>query len=132
MEITRKALREFREEFNDAVSSLQEKHEIAIEAGSMSYNEDGFRFKVEVINGNAEDAERNKFIATSKKYKWKYPLISPQVYGLEVELEDLGDCRLVGIKPRSTKYPMILKQVSTGKKYKYSYNALAKHFKGMF
>ena len=45
-------------------------------------------------------------------------------YGFTFERNQLGKCKLVKIKPRSPKQPMIIEQLSSGKRYKVSYELI--------
>jgi len=43
------------------------------------------------------------------------------------DVKDIGECRIVGFKPRSTKYPWIILRPD-GKKYKWTDDSVQRHF----
>ena len=125
MEITRNNLRAFREDFNNTLKSLQEDYEVTIDMGNITYGGLGFHFKVDVTSGNRQEAERNKFIEALKRNSWKYPAFDEDSYGKVVKLGYNKDTyRIVGIKPRSRKYPIVVLRESDEKRYKYTYEAV--------
>ena len=129
MDISNDSLQEFRRDFDTVAKALQEKYDVSISAKRITYEKSGFRFKVEVTNARPEDAERVKFETNIRKYGWKFPEIDESSYNMEVWFPDCDDCNLIGISPRSKKYPILVRTQSTGKVYKYTYNAFTKWMK---
>ena len=130
MNITRETLRDFRKDFKNTVGSLEKENEIAIEMQNITYEADGseFRFKVIVTNtSNLKDAKKLRFEKALRKYGWKYDELTPDHFEMEYCSYRLGECKLVGIAPRSPKRPMLIEQVATGKIYKTSYDTIERH-----
>ena len=127
MNTDKATFQEFREDFRLAMKSLEEKYNISskkvgtirIASGGM-----GFRFKVEFINSSVENQEIMEYVMNAKKHRHKFPELSPESYNKEVWLPSLDECNVVGIRPSARKYPVIVKQKSTGKKYGYSYEGI--------
>ena len=125
MEITKSNLKIFRQDFKNTVESLQKEYEVTIDMKNITYGTTDFHFKVEVTNGDRAEAERNKFITTLKRNSWKYPALDVNSYGKVVKLGYNKDTyRIVGIKPRARKYPIVVLRQSDGKRYKYTYEAV--------
>ncbi|WP_026498966.1 hypothetical protein [Butyrivibrio sp. WCD2001] len=55
MEINKNTLTEFRRDFKEAVASLEEKYDVTISLGSISYSENDFTSKLTVNNGHDKD-----------------------------------------------------------------------------
>ena len=111
-------LEKFRSEFKDAVSELEKKHGISISLGRISYDSSRFSTKMEVIesqpdeDGNIVSGEQARFNANCK-----YLGLTPSHYGVEF-MHGSTKFKLIGIKPRNRKYPIIAKSVKTGTIYK--------------
>lgn len=130
MNITKETLRDFRKDFKNTVRALEKENEITIEMLNITYEFDGtgFRFKVIVTNAsNPEDAKKLQFEKVLREYGWKYDELTPDHFEMEVNSSRLGECKLVGIAPRSPKRPMLIEQASTGKIYKTSYDVIERH-----
>ena len=110
MEINQTTLKQFRQDFQDAVKSLEEKYGIVIQAKSITYSSNEFHFKVEVVNGESkedEDARRDTF----NQYCSSYGLTRDDF----MRIFDTGVAKyqIVGINPNRRKYPIIIKNVAT-------------------
>jgi hypothetical protein len=120
--INKTTLQEFRKAFNDAVNDMSARYDVSIQMGNIRYDDHGFSFKVDVVNSNdPEKAERIKFESALDRYGWKYDGLTKDHYGFTFEHLQLGMCKLVKIKPRSPKQPMIIEALSSGKRYKVNY-----------
>ena len=126
MKITTTTLRDFRISFGETVKSLEEKHGITIEIGNITYEADGsgFRFKAEVTNGTPDEAKKVQFERELNTYSYRFDALTPEMYGMKIDDPKLGECKLVAIKPRARKFPMVIEQVSTGRRYRTTYDAI--------
>ena len=123
MEINKKTLKQFRASFALAVRELEDEYKVSVKLGNISYGDISFTGKIEVIAGsNADEVLRNKFEDSLKTYGYRYP-------DLKIEHFDQGimyqgqRVKIVGIKPRSPKYPIVY-QTKDGKKWKTSYEEI--------
>ena len=104
------ALQRFRTDFDRAVCVLAAKYEVEIKMKAISYEEDRFHFKTEVVNADAESQELKDF----KQFA--------ESFGLKPE--DLGATfvfrhetfEILGLKPKSPKFNLLCKSMSTDKK----------------
>ena len=70
MEITRKSLDEFRKDFKEAMASLEEKYDVTVKLGSISFDENEFTSRMAVKNSrDPEKIARNDFDANVWKYE---------------------------------------------------------------
>ncbi len=70
MKITRESLTELRKDFMAAMAPLEEKYDITVKIGSITYNPDMFSSKMEVRNSrDPETIARNGFDANVWKYE---------------------------------------------------------------
>ena len=123
MEITKSNLRIFRQDFKNTVESLQKEYDVTIDMGNITYGDEEFHFKVDVTNGDRPEAERNKFIKVLKRNSWKYPALNNDSYGKDITINHEA-CKIVGIKPRASKYPIVAIKENNGKRYRYTYETI--------
>lgn len=116
MNINNTMLKSFRKDFAAAVKSLEEKYEIKIGQGSISYSESEFSLKItcSVTGEQAEVAEKKKFEDDCMFYGFK-----PEDYKSKVRI-DGKVFELIGFNNRSPKNNCRIVEVSTGKEYKCS------------
>ena len=111
--ISKEFLKEIREEVNQALESVAEKHSIEIHCGNCSYGDSEATYKLK-INVKNEDGK-----VMTKEYEdllWMADMKDFDIngiynlYGKKVSLE--------GYKTRATKYPLIVLDLDNGQKYK--------------
>jgi hypothetical protein len=79
MEMNNSTLNSFRRDFKKAVLSLQEKYDVTISLGRISYNDEMFSAKLTVVNGqDPEEVTRHKF--DTDVWKYDYPGLTPGMY----------------------------------------------------
>ena len=131
-QITSRFIDEFRKDFKEAVAELEKKHGISISIGRVSYNAKKFTTKMEVIDsqpdeyGNVVSGEQANFNANCGHVG-----LSPHHYGV-VFTYGKSEYKLVGIKPRNRKYPIIAENVVSGMRYKLTKDPLEDIILGKF
>lgn len=116
--------KQFRREFAEAVTELEQKHGLRIKLGNITYDDFGFKGKIDVTSvgkdavNDPEALEKIKFAQNCQAF----PNISPDDYGREFE-NSHGTYVVVGLSPKAHKYPIIAKDKSNGKKYKFPMKA---------
>jgi hypothetical protein len=108
MKTDKASFKQFRTDFAKAVAALETKHSIKLSLGNISYDDYGFRTKLEAVIGTADnqkDGELLSFKADYMRHCSSYGL-TPQQWLTEVELNG-RKYKIVGIAPRSRKYPII-------------------------
>ena len=115
MKINNTTLNGFREDFQEAVKSLEKKYGIVIKAKTITYGPDEFYFKVEVKNGSSqEDVFKKDFD------KWcEYYNLEKSDY-LRTFKADGKEYQIVGIDPDKRKRCIVIEALSDGKKYRCS------------
>ena len=117
--INKTTLQEFSKVFKDTVKDMSDRYDVSIQMGNIRYDDHGFSFKVDVVNSSdPKEAERIKFEAVISRHGWKYDGLTKDHYGFTFQHFQLGMCKLVKIKPRSPKRPMVIEALSSGKRYK--------------
>ncbi len=114
MKITRSLLKKLREEVNQALESVAEKHDIEIHCGNCSYgdNEATYKLKIntiDVLSGKVMTKEYEDLLWMADMKDFDINGIY-NLYGKKVSLE--------GYKTRATKYPLIVLDLDNGQKYK--------------
>ena len=115
--ITPQKIQEMRKDIDEALKAVAEKHNCTIHAGSANYTSESFNIKLEVVENSSDGST-----VTKEELDWK---ANASLFGLDVDL--LGktvkiqgkDYEIVGLKPRSRKYPVLGKDLSNGKTYKF-------------
>ena len=132
MNINKTTLNNFRASFNEAVKELEKEYEVSIKLGNIQYGDISFTSKIEVTSGgNAEEVAKNRYEDDLKTYGYRYPELKTEHFDDGI-LYQGQKVRIVGIKPRSPKYPIIY-QTEDGKRWKASYQAVQhqlKHYNG--
>lgn len=113
MEINNTNLDAFRDDFEKAMLSLQEKYDVTISLGRITYGDERFSAKITVVNGrDPEIVARNKFDADV----WKYEHLGllPGMYNRIYRGEDGKLYAIQGFNTKAKKWPIITKRVSDG------------------
>lgn len=111
MKINKTTLDNFREDFKEAVKSLEEKYGVVVKLSKICYDEDSFSGKIEVSNGSdVDEVEKKKF----EKDCWAFHLMKED-YGRTISF-DGQTLKIVGLDSSRRKYPVVVENVRTGKK----------------
>lgn len=120
--MNRQKVKQLRNEMDKVLAELGEKHGLGIKVGNISFDDRGFTAKVEAIEAdNPQDQESIDRARFERDVK--------AVYGLEKddfhrEFNYNGTTfKIVGVKPRSTKYPVIGENAN-GTRYKFILRAV--------
>ena len=112
MKITNTTLNQFREDFKKAMKDLEEKYEVQINAGKITYDNISFTFTVKVVNGT-DEVEANR-ITFENNLKGTY--LEKEDF-LRSFVAEGRTYTITGINPKGRKHPIIIKDVVTGKEY---------------
>ena len=120
-------LRKMRQAMLDALAAVEAEHGVKFEIGSIRYEADGSNFRTRVTcsrkgeNGDAETPMARAY----RKHAASFDL-DPEWLGVDL-INDAGDLvQIVGLKPRSKKYPLIYVNKRNGRRYKTSANLVAR------
>lgn len=117
-QFNRKNLETMRNSINDKLSELESEFNIKIKLGRISYGDDNFTAKVET--NLVKDGKVVETIAIDfDRYKHAWGLKFPLGYTFHMNMSD-SVYKVVGLKPRNRKYPIICEELSSGKRYKMS------------
>ena len=107
-------LKEFRADFKNAVLELEQKYNIVIDAGKISYASDSFEMKVKakITSGDASIDQKCDF----EKYCSKYGF-SKEYYWVEFELNG-GKYKFIGFNPNNRKKVCVIESVKSWERYK--------------
>lgn len=116
-DFTRDSLKRFRDDFDVAVEELKKKYGVEIELGNISFSSDYFRTKLEVRKAVSSDG--SKIDIELEKFKKDAPKVgvSASIYGKEFTYRG-RTFKVTGVKPRSSKYPIIAEELGSGTSYK--------------
>lgn len=110
MKIDRQMLLQFRNDFQEAVKGLESKYGIVISLGRISYGYDEFSGKLEAKSGdNKDDVMKREF-----EKNCSHVGLDPEDYG-QVFTQQGKDYKIIGIDLAKRKYPIIIKEVATGR-----------------
>lgn len=102
----------------DALAFVEETYGVTIEFRGGSYDSVAktYRPKIIVSVGDAETAARNEFAAEARYFR-PYDSIKAEDYGREFTY-GRKTYALVGLKPRSPRFPLVARDVADGRLYK--------------
>ena len=126
MALTRSQVKTLHEKLNQALeliaSEVGEGVELKLGNGTYSGNNITFKLEVAVPNENGEtiSKEAQDYLRCCKSYSLKPEWLN-QTCNV---LGSIGEAKVVGLKPRSRKYPVLVEQVGTGKLYKVHANSV--------
>lgn len=113
MEINSNNLDAFRADFKQAMQALQEKYDVTISLGRITYTQERFSGKLTVTNGqDPEEAARNAFYADVWKYD--YLGLRPGMYNRVFIGKDGKRYAIQGFNTRARKWPIKMKRISDG------------------
>ena len=105
MIISKESLSDFRDDFNDAVKELEEKYDITIKIGQISYCASSFKFNVNVENQkNDFEGKKATFLKNAdiirRKYRYDFKI---EHFMRTVRVDNKHQYVLVGLKTKSPK-----------------------------
>lgn len=126
-EFNRKNLKELRPEIQAVLDMIHHEYGVKIELGSMSFSADKFTARITGYAG--EEADKGRSERRENEFEQCFRL---QSFLLGLKETDLGkkfgmggkDYILIGMKPKAQKYPLLGKDVETGKTFKFSVDSV--------
>lgn len=115
--ITREKIRDMRKDIDAALKEVAEKHCVTIEAGNASYSSKSFSLKLNITENASDGSTVSQGELDWEKSHWKFGL-DKDLFGKTFKTNK-GEYEIVGLKPRSYKYPVLGKSLKDGKTYKF-------------
>lgn len=114
-EFDRQNLKPLRQDIDKALKAVAEKYGLSLMLGNIRFNESSATCKLEarVTEKTGEPTMAADFRALAPTYGLESSLLYQTV------LMDGKFYKIVGLKPRNRKYPIIATRVDTGKRYKF-------------
>lgn len=125
-QFNRKNLETMRNSINDKLSELESEFNIKIKLGRISYGDNNFTAKVEtnlVKDGKVVETIAIDFDRYKDAWGLKFPL------GYTFHMTD-SIYKVVGLKPRNRRYPIICEALNNGKRYKMSEERVNEIYEG--
>lgn len=115
--LDRKKVKEFRKEISEVLEKYGKEKGVQIELGNIRFDNNSFTGKIKVILAeNEEKAEQIEWNKYCNRFNLK-----EKDYGKIVDF--MGQkYRIVQLKPKSRKYPLIVETINTKKRYKFQLN----------
>ena len=113
MNINPNELDRFRKDFKETIAALQDKYDVTISLGGITYNENEFSAKMTVKNGrDAEEIERKDF----DRDVWKFEHIGFRPGMYRRVFIGVNDRRyaIIGFNTRAKKYPLNIVDINSG------------------
>jgi len=106
------------DQIGDELQPLAAKLGIHIETGNARYSSTNITLKLNISTINAQGRPTTKEVSDFKELATRYGLSPDDLYK---QFDYLGKrYEIVGCKPRSYKYPLVVRENKTGKQYKFS------------
>ena len=121
-EFDRPSIKTLRKDIDNALKSVADKHGLSLQLGNIRFNEHSFTGKLEarVTENPGEPTMATDFKALSMSYG------IPASYLHSIVTLNGKRYKIVGLKPRNRKYPIICEKTDNGKRYKFSSDAIIK------
>ena len=115
-EFNRPNIKTLREEIDNALKSIAEKHGISLMLGNVRFSDRSFTGKLEarITDTHGEPTMAVDFRTLADTYGLK-----PENLYRMVTIQG-KTYKIVGLKPRNRKYPIIVEEITNGKRYKFS------------
>ena len=113
-------LRKMRQAMLDALAAVEAEYDVKFEVGSIRFEADGSNFRTRVTcSREGDDGEIETPMAKAYRLHAARFDLDPEWLGVEM-INDAGDrVKIVGLKPRSRKYPLIYVNLDrNGRRYK--------------
>lgn len=116
--ITNAVLKEFRKDFKEAVKDLEEKYNIEIEIGNITYSDHDFRGKLTCVEKGEDGLSGNdaQLIRNHDRLCGLYNIPKDAIGKTFKHGKD--EFKYLGLNEKKRKNPVILEKVSDGKRYK--------------
>ncbi len=109
-------IRKIRADIDATLKDIGEKHGLAFEVGRITYDDNGFKTRIEAsVTGEIGESK----IAIDFRNGCHKHGFAPEDLGRMFKNTN-GTFKIVGLKPRNRKYPVIAKRLDTGRTYKFS------------
>lgn len=124
IEFDKGAIIQVRKEVEEALNIIAKKHALSFSIGNISYDDRSFHTKIEgAVTTNGEGIDETKF----KRYAYKFNI--PITWYGRVFIHNNQDWKIVALKDRARKYPIIAQCNVTGKRLAFTVDSV-KHFLG--
>jgi hypothetical protein len=117
MEFNKEKVRAISNEIEAAVQVVAQAHGIVIKRGAASYTDSNFSLALKISTigegGVVQSQERLDFLSMAHFYGLK-------AEDIDQEFNYAGDrYKVVGLKRKSTKFPILVEKIATGKRFKF-------------
>ncbi len=116
VEFSHSNVKQLRIDMQTALEEVANKHGISIRVGNMSFSPNNVNIKVEASVKNSDGETVDKFKEALVKFGKVY-LNADFNIDHTYNTKQLGDVKFVGLNSRATKNPIIVQQISSGKKF---------------
>ena len=103
----------------EAIKPLEEQFGISFGAPSARYGENNMTVKIDVATVADDGSVLTKEAEDFKRCASMFGL-KPEMLGRTFKRGELDEYEVTGLKPRSRKYPVLAKNLSNGKTYKFA------------
>ncbi len=107
-------LKDIRADIAEALKAVEDKYNMNLEVGRITYDSTSFRASLKANVGNAEDGAKAEF----EKYALRFGM-EPSDFGKSFIMAD-DTFEITAIKPRARKYPVVAINKTNGKSYKFA------------
>tara|TARA_R110000803_G_scaffold19482_1_gene50934 strand:+ start:349 stop:750 length:402 start_codon:yes stop_codon:yes gene_type:complete len=112
MAITKQTCSQFRTDLNEALAELKKKYDFDIEVGNMRFSSNSISVKLEVADISNPVGANSVNESLFNEYCFRFGLATSH-YGKTFTCNKGQRHKIVGIKPRSRKYPILTRNLTT-------------------
>ena len=118
-------LKEIRKSLSDSLAQTSSKYNVDIKIGNINYMDTSFSVKLDVslvVDGNIQSKESKAFENAAESGGCEFPLYWNFVDGYD-------NCKVIGLNTRSSKYPIIVKNLTKNSNSRYNIDYLNKKYR---
>lgn len=126
--LNRTSAKEIRQLLKDVLVPVLKQHNLELEQGNLTFCEDYIKFSgftIKVIGGKSQEM---RDLEEYNSYMSRFPKLGKELDIEKVASLDGRDCKVVGFKSRSKKYPFIIEFVNDGKQAKITEETAQRYF----
>jgi len=120
----RQSCRHLSDDITAAIQSVAKKYGVSLQYGGGTYNEATATLKISAVVANSNGKIQTKGEADWKRYHNMFGL-KANILGTKINYAG-EQYKIVGLSPRSRRFPVLVERVSNGKRYKLPTSAVSK------
>ena len=126
--LNKSSAKEIRQLLDDVLTPVLKEHNLELAQGNLTYCDDYIRFAGFTIKVIGSKSQEMRALEDYNRYMSRFPKLGKELDIQKIASLDGRDCKVVGFKSRSKKYPFIIEFVNDGKQAKITEETAQRYF----